>query len=172
MGYRKLKYLMLAIGLVAITNANDIKPVQCTSCDLQQGRLETIGGVIAATAHFEARQDYAIPIAGFVVISSIRHIQSVADFNDEEKQDYIEFLCKIRTLMRDKLNIKTVYLIQEEDASHFHVWLFPRYEWMDKFGSKIKSVKPIMLWAKEHLNTPENIAAVKKAVESLKQEII
>ena len=38
---------------------------------------------------------------------------------------------------------------------------------MNRFGHHIQSVKSIMHWAKEHLNTPENIDAVKKSCKIL-----
>lgn len=140
----------------------------CISCALQRGELETIGGIIATTNYFEARQDYSVPIPGFIIIASKRHIKSIDEFTPEERSDFIEFLYALRKRMREQLGVQIVYLIQEEDATHFHLWLFPQYDWMKKFGSKIKSVKPIMQWAKEHLQTKENLDAVKKAVEKLK----
>lgn len=149
-------------------NSIDIQHPSCTGCSLQQGILETIGGVIASTLFFEARQDYAVPIAGFVILASKRHVQSIDEFSHEERQDFIEFVYTLRKQMREKLNIQIVYQVQEEDASHFHLWLFPRYEWMNDLGHKLNSVKPIMQWAKVHLNTPENIDMVKRAVEVLR----
>jgi diadenosine tetraphosphate (Ap4A) HIT family hydrolase len=162
---KKIMCFIIAISFMAI-NLNAVTP--CVSCELQQGRIETIGGIIASTPYFEARQDYAVPIAGFVIVSSKRHVQSIDEFTQQERHDFIDFVCKLRTLMREKINIQTVYLIQEEDASHFHIWLFPRYQWMNQFDGKIKSIKPIMNWAKEHLNTPENIDLVKNTVEALR----
>lgn len=169
--YKKVAYLLLVVGLIVLPNkVNSVegKQIKCTSCDLQRGKLTTTGGVIASTDYFEARQDYAIPIAGFVVISSKRHMQSVDEFTLEERHDFMDFLHELRTRMREKLEIQTVYLVQEEDASHFHVWLFPRYSWMNEFGRKIKSVKPIMKWSKTNLNTSENIEKVKEAVDKLR----
>lgn len=64
--------------------------------------------------------------------------------------------------MREKLNIEDVYFFQNEDSSsRFHVWIFPRLKWMNEFGKKIQSVRPIMEYAKEHMSTEE----VKKQVE-------
>ncbi len=140
----------------------------CLGCALTKGELETIGGIIAETPYFQARQDYAIPIPGFVIIGSKRHIQSIDEFTSAERTDFIELLFTMRKRMRERLSIDTVYLIQEEDSPHFHIWLFPRYDWMKDFGKKIKSVKPIMQWAKEHLTEPENIQAVQEAAEKLK----
>jgi diadenosine tetraphosphate (Ap4A) HIT family hydrolase len=149
----------------------NIKKIACIGCELQAGHIESIGGIIASTKYFEARQDYAIPIPGFVIISSKRHMQSIDEFTPDERHDFIDFVCKVRGAMRNTLGIETVYLIQEEDATHFHLWLFPRYDWMKQFGKKIKSVKPIMRWAIENLQTPENLQKVKEAAEKLKKSL-
>ena len=73
--------------------------------------------------------------------------------------------------MREKLDIQTVYLVQEEDTSHhFHLWVFPRYEWMvEKFGRKIQSVRPIMEYAREHMKTKDNLKKVDDATKKMKQ---
>jgi len=59
-------------------------------------------------------------------------------------------------------------MVQEEDSSHFHLWLFPRYDWMKQFGKRIQSLPSIIKWAQEHLETVENFKLVKKATEKLK----
>lgn len=157
-------------------NSSQNEPVHknCIGCALQRNELQSIGGVIAATEYFEARQDtnpppLVYPIPGFIIISSKRHIQSMDEFTPAERQDFADFLYTIRKLMKEVLNIKTVYLIQEEDSSHFHIWLFPRYDWMLPLGKKIKSVIPIMKWAQENMNTEENLQKVLAAAEKLKQ---
>lgn len=140
----------------------------CLGCGLTKGELGTIGGILAETPYFQVRQDYAIPIPGFVIIGSKRHIQSIDEFTPAERTDFIELLYTMRKRMRERLSIDTVYLIQEEDSSHFHIWLFPRYDWMKEFGKEIKSVNPIMQWARENLTKSEDIQAVKEAAEKLK----
>lgn len=140
----------------------------CTSCALRAGQISCIGGVVAVTQHFIVWQDYTVPIPGFMIITSLRHIQGMGEFTADERSDFIELLYQVRRAMEQALGIKTVYIIQEEDASHFHVWLFPRYEWMQVHGTKIKSVKPIMIWAKEYLNISENIRKVEQAAHALR----
>lgn len=138
----------------------------CLSCALQKREMECI--VIACTNHFEAQPDYVVPIRGFVIIASKRHIQSLDEFTADERKVFIEFVCRMRTGMRTLLNINTVYMIQEEDSAHFHVWLFPWYEWMHTFGQNITSLKSIMKWAQENLNTHKNREEVKEAAQRLK----
>ncbi len=146
------------------------KDIGCLGCAIQNSEVESPSGSIASTQYFDAHQDYEIPIPSFVILASKRHLQSVDEFTDEERKDFIDFLCRIRKGMREVLGIQIVYLIQEEDTSHhFHIWIFPRYDWMlEKFGKKIQSVRPIMEYARESLKTPENLKKVNEAMERLK----
>ena len=137
---KKISIVSFVISVIAITitinTTTQTSLSNCTSCALQRGEKESIGGIIAATNYFEARQDYAVPIPGFIIISSKRHIQSIDECTQEERYDFIEFLHKIRCALRQTVAVHTVYIIQEEDAKHFHVWLFPRYDWMEPLGKK------------------------------------
>lgn len=146
------------------------KKIGCLGCAMQKGEVEGRGGSIAQTKHFDAHQDYEIPIPGFMILASKRHLQSVDEFTDEEREDFIDFLCKLRKTMRRACGIQIVYLIQEEDTSHhFHVWMFPMQEWLvEKFGRKIQSVRPIMEHARENLKTPENLKKVDETIEKMK----
>ena len=144
--------------------------VDCLSCAIEKGEVARYGGSIASTLYFDAHQDWEIPIPGFVILASRRHLQSVDEFTREERADFIDFICRVRKVMRQALNIQIVYLIQEEDTSdHFHVWLFPRYEWMaERFGRKIQSVRVIMEYARENLKTEENLAKVDEAIKNMR----
>ena len=147
------------------------KKIACIACSIQAGEVEN-PGAIAKSEYFVAEQDYEFPIPGFVILVSKRHLQSVDEFTEAEQQDFIKFLCRLRLGMRKALDIEHVYIVQEEDTttSHFHVWLFPRYQWMkDKFGRKIESVKPIMEFARGNLKTETNLQAVDTATQKLQQ---
>ena len=155
-----------------ITDIKDnTKKIACLGCAIQKGEVESSGGSIASSKYFDAHQDYEIPIPGFVILASKRHLQSVDEFSEEEQRDFIEFLCRLRKGLRKALDVKVVYLIQEEDTSHhFHVWIFPRYDWMaKKFDHKIQSVRPIMEYARENLKTASNLKKVVTAAQKLKQ---
>jgi diadenosine tetraphosphate (Ap4A) HIT family hydrolase len=81
-------------------------------------------------------------------------------------------LVKVRKAMQNVLGIKVVYLFQNEDtSSHFHVWMFPRFKWMDKFGNKIESVRPIMEYARKKLKTKKNLEEVAKVTKKLKRHL-
>jgi len=145
------------------------KKIACLGCAREKGEIDL--GNITKSEYFDAHQDYEIPIPGFVIISSRRHIQSIDEFTEDEQGDFIKFLCRMRSAMRKVLGIETIYLFQSEDTiHHFHVWLIPRYDWMtEKFGRKIESVRPIVNYSKEFLRTESGIAEVKEATQKLKQ---
>ncbi len=72
--------------------------------------------------------------------------------------------------MEKVLEIKDVYIFQNEDTQHgFHVWIFPRYEWIEQFGKKIESVRPIMNHAVEKMSTDSNIQEVKNTAEKVRE---
>ncbi len=156
-------------------NITDIKgqtkKIACLGCAIQKGDVESPGGSIASSKYFDAHQDYEIPIPGFIILVSKRHLQSVDEFSEAEQRDFIKFLCRLRSGLRKALGINVVYIIQEEDTSHhFHIWIFPRYAWMAKeFGHKIQSVRPIMEYARENLKTAGNLKKVETAVQKLKR---
>jgi hypothetical protein len=83
--------------------------------------------------------------------------------------EFAKLLKFLRKGLLVKLKIKEVYLFQNEDSKFgFHLWIFPRHEWMEKFGRKIQSVRPIMNYAKENMMTPEVIDELKKNVRIMK----
>ena len=73
--------------------------------------------------------------------------------------------------MRDVLGIKTVCLFQDEGTHHnlFHFWIFPRYEWMGKFGIKIESIRPIINYSLENMINDKAYKEVKENVKKMKE---
>ena len=110
-----------------ITNIyNQEETVKCLSCNLVNRKIPVPGGSIFESKYFDAQQDFEIPIPGFVIVVSKRHIKSIDEFSEEESADFMSFMIKIRKALRNVLDIEFVYLIQEEDTEHhFHVWIFP-----------------------------------------------
>ena len=99
----------------------------------------------------------------------MRSVRSIDEFSEEEGKEFFLTLAKVRRGMRESLGIEDVYLFQNEDTDHnFHLWIFPRHDWMEKFGRKIQSVRPIMEWATQHMTDEPTIREVKDAVEIMK----
>lgn len=126
--------------------------------------------VIIMTEFFRVGQDWEVPIPGFFIIAPTREMTSVTDFTDEEAIEFIRLVRSIRQGMRDILGIQEVYLFQNEDTDGgFHLWMFPRLEWMDSMGRKIESVRPIMNYAKEHMIQESVFTEVRKYVADMKE---
>jgi diadenosine tetraphosphate (Ap4A) HIT family hydrolase len=125
--------------------------------------------IVFVNKNFTIIQDFEVPIPSFFIIGAKRKINSILDLNDKELMEFAKLLKFLRKGLLVKLKIKEVYLFQNEDSKFgFHLWIFPRHEWMEKFGRKIQSVRPIMNYAKENMMTPEVIDELKKNVRIMK----
>ncbi len=148
------------------------KEVVCIGCACAAAG-ETVPGYVIETELFHAHQDQEVPIPGFVILSTKRHVDSIADFTDAEASEFILLARRIRQAQREVLGIEHVYLVQEEDTEdHFHLWLLPRYDWMKdeaKFGRKVGSARNVLKFAEQHMKTPDNIASVMDAANKVKE---
>ncbi len=71
--------------------------------------------------------------------------------------------------MRDCLGVSKITFVQEEKSSHhFHIWLFPWYEWMKEIGSGLDSIKRIMEYARETMKTQENLKKIEEDTFKIK----
>ncbi len=125
---------------------------------------------IIVTENFDIHQDWEVPIPGFFVIASRRNRVSFDEFDAEEIDELFNLIKKLRKGMREVLDIKTVCFFQDEGTHHnlFHIWIFPRHEWMNEFGGKIESVRPIINYAKSNMVNDEVFKEVKDMVGKMK----
>lgn len=160
---------------ITLSNGETVE-VNCLSCAITSGLIQPNGGTIVETKYFNAHQDVAYPIRGLVILASKRHIKCLDELTQEEKQDYIDLITKIRRAQRSVLGIEYVYYFYNEDTTHhFHTWLVPRYDWMVKFGRSVESVRPVLLHARKNMNTMENLGSILDGINKLQnyfQEII
>jgi diadenosine tetraphosphate (Ap4A) HIT family hydrolase len=156
---------------ITLSNGNTVE-VECLSCALTSGMIEPDGCVVFETEYFHAHQDVAYPIRGLIILASKRHIKCFDELTEEEKIDYIQVLSKIRKAQRDVLGIEYVYYFYNEDTTHhFHTWMVPRYEWMYAFGRSVESVSPVLLHARNVMNSKQNIQEVMGAIDTLTKEL-
>lgn len=122
--------------------------------------------------YFNVHQDWEVPISGFFIIASKRKIKSISQFTGKESKEFIDILCRVRRGMQDILGIKVVYIFQNEDTKDdFHLWLFPRHSWMERFGIKVQSVRPIINYAKENMINDSVINETKEYVKKMRNYI-
>jgi len=143
----------------------------CLSCEIANGTRTPLGGKLVETPYFNAHQDIAYPIPGLVILASQRHFFCLDEMTDEEANDYLRLLRKIRKAQRS-IGIEKVYYFYNEDTTHhFHMWMVPRYEWMQQFGRSVESLRPVLLHARDHLNNPENIKKASETIMKLRNQL-
>jgi diadenosine tetraphosphate (Ap4A) HIT family hydrolase len=120
------------------------------------------------TDNFNVGQDWETPISGFFILAPKRKIKSITDFTKEESHELIDVLLKIRNAMRTVLKIKEVFIFQEEKTNfNFHIWILPRYNWMDKIGNN--SLREILEYAQENMKSTKDIKEVEEAARKVKE---
>lgn len=148
--------------------------VKCIGC-LHNEQGDSAPGMVKVTQLFHVHQDFEVPIPGFVIVATRRHVTSIDEFTDDEAKEFVDTIRHIRRAMRETLGIENVYLIQEEDTEdHFHLWMLPRYEWMQdeqRFGRKVSSARTVLDYAKQHMKTPENVELVESLIVKLRDAL-
>lgn len=143
----------------------------CMGCDIANHTLIPPGGYVYEDNFINVSADPEIPIKGFMVLGINKHIKSLNEMTEIERIDVMKILNKTIENIK-KLNIaKEVLLIQEEKANHFHIWIVPIHDWMNKFGKNVRNIKEIIEYSKQNFNENENEKIeLLQAIEDLKIE--
>ena len=145
----------------------------CLGCEIESGNMTPFGGVLYKDEEFTITQDYELPINGFIIISTVRHIEKFTELNDSERLNLTNLINKTLNILRNN-NIAEEFniILEEKQGIHFHIWLMPRHKWMlEKFGKVMKNIKPIQDYALENMKTEENFKEIKNTCEILKREL-
>ncbi|MEI6499011.1 MAG: hypothetical protein WCO23_03540 [bacterium] len=150
---------------------NQTIDTDCLGCSIAKDEYSPLGGNIYSSDNFCIGQDCEIPINGFIIISTKRHIQSIDEFTEEEKTEYINILAISRKALREVLNIESIFIIQTENQEHhFHTCLLPiTQEMAEKFGTGFRAIKPYMEYAKENLKTKDYIKLINESITQLRE---
>ena len=145
----------------------------CLGCEITNGNLIPLGGILYKDKYFTITQDFELPIDGFIVISTIRHIEKFTDLTSDERIDLIGLINKTLTILREnKVAEEFNVILEEKQGYHFHIWLMPRHKWMiEKFGKVLKNIKQIQDYALDNLRTKEDLEKIAKTCEVLKKEL-
>ena len=149
--------------------------IECIACAIQSDAVSLPVERIAETEFFVAEQDFEYPIEAFVIVAAKRHIKSILELSEDERNDLMSFLFSCRSAMKTQLGIDEVTFVQEEhsSSSHFHVWLFPWLSWMDEEGYKRKvgDITAIMKAVKDKPRTEQDMQILRDSAQKLKSEI-
>ena len=145
----------------------------CIGCACASGEFDVFGGNLFETESFIVAQDCELPINGFMIVSTKRHITKMTELSEKEQIDLIKIINKVLTILRDN-HVAEEYniVLEEKSSSHFHVWLMPRHKWMlEKFGKVMKNLKPIFDYSLENFRDEKSLAEILKTCEIVKNEM-
>lgn len=144
----------------------------CLGCEIAGGERVPPGGMIFETEHFLLHQDPDVPLPGFLIIATKRHVQSILQLSRAEAVELAGLVYDARAALWQE-DILDVTLVQEERSGHFHLWLFPRYAWMNKlFPASLSSIRAVMAYVKEHRNSPAHLQLMLAEVAAIKQRFM
>ena len=146
---------------------------ECLSCAINSKKVQPYGGIIFESKNFIVTQDFSRPINGFVVISAKRHVVSYDGLTSEERTELAELVFKTQKALKN-LNVCDYFnmYVAEYKEGHFHLQILPRYEWMeDERGTIIGNLNRGFKYAKENLNTEENLKQITETLKNLKTEM-
>jgi diadenosine tetraphosphate (Ap4A) HIT family hydrolase len=145
----------------------------CVGCSIAMGDVIPPGGIIAETKNFVLHQELEVPIKAFLIISSKKHIKSIAQLTKEEAEELFDLVYKARIALKSVEDIADLRIIQEENSSHFHMWLLPRYEWMNNiYSNSLYSIREMMVSMQTSHKTEENLKEILATAEKIKDHFL
>ena len=136
----------------------------CMGCDIANHKLVPPGGYVYEDDFINVSADPEIPIIGFMILGINRHINSINQLSEEELIKVVKILNKTIKIIKEVCDIEDVTVIQEEEAKHFHIWIFPNYIWMKQFGKGCIGIKEKIDYSKKN-NNELNLKKIFKAIE-------
>ncbi|MFD3157361.1 hypothetical protein ACFIJ5_10940 [Haloimpatiens sp. FM7330] len=67
------------------------------------------------------------PYSYLNTIASKKHLKSINQLTLDEVTELTNLIYKSRLALNKISDINEIVIIQEERSNHFHVWLFPKY---------------------------------------------
>lgn len=141
---------------------------ECMGCDIANHKLIPPGGYVYEDEFINISAEPEIPIKGFMVLGINKHIKSLNEMTATERVNVVETLNKTIEVIKKSNIAKEVLLIQEEKANHFHIWIVPIHDWMDKFGRNVRNIKEIINYAKQNFNEDKKVELL-QAIEDIKK---
>lgn len=142
----------------------------CLGCEISKKSIPLPGGIIYEDDAFVLASEPEIPLAGFLVVTAKKHVNSIVEFTREERCNMVDIISKAVSILKELKITNEVTLIQEERSKHFHMWIFPHYDWMDqKFGRGVSYTRDICDYVLEHATLDDKQKAL-KAIQDIKEK--
>lgn len=148
----------------------NVEFVGCPGCAYARGEFSLPCGIAYQNEFVVLSQDWELPIPGFMIVSSVRHAEKLEDLNKEEQIEVFSVIDKtIKILRKNGVCNRFNVLFEEKTDRHFHVWVMPRYEWMNELaGDVVDNIGVVLDYARNNLVTKDNIKEIKRVSDIVK----
>ena len=147
--------------------------IDCMGCAISNGSMLVPGGMIQRTKNFCVHQDPLIPLPGFLVIASIRHIRSMSEMHESEYEEFSALVKTTHEAIKDATKIEHLTIIQEESSIHFHLWFFPWTESViEQYGQpSLAKIREIMFDYRKQAIGEAEWMKLEKTIEKIKSQM-
>lgn len=142
----------------------------CPGCAYGKHEFNLECGMAYENDRFTLSQDWELPIQGFFIVSPKRHIEKLCELTKDERNEMFEIVDKTVKILRDnKICERFDYIFEEKENRHLHVWILPRYNWMNKIVNDIiDNIGIILKYAKTNFRNDENYEEIKRISDIVK----
>ena len=142
----------------------------CPGCAYGRHEFNLECGMAYENDRFTLSQDWELPIQGFFIVSPKRHIEKLCELTKDERNEMFEIVDKTVKILRDnKICERFDYIFEEKENRHLHVWILPRYNWMNKIVNDIiDNIGIILEYAKTNFRNDENYEEIKRISDIVK----
>ena len=142
----------------------------CPGCAYGKHEFNLECGMAYENERFTLSQDWELPIQGFFIVSPKRHIEKLCELTKDERNEMFEIVDKTVKILRDnKICERFDYIFEERPNRHLHVWILPRYNWMNKIANDIiDNIGIIFEYAKTNFRNDENYEEIKRISDIIK----
>lgn len=144
----------------------------CMGCAISNGSMVAPGGIIQRTQYFCVHQDPLIPLPGFLVIASTRHIRSISEMQEDEYEEFSALVKTTHQAIKDATQVACLTIVQEENSKHFHLWFFPWTESViERYGKpSLTKIRAIMSDYQTQVISELEWGELKKSIEKIKHQ--
>ena len=142
----------------------------CPGCAYGKHEFNLECGMAYENDRFTLSQDWELPIQGFFIVSPKRHIEKLCELTKDERNEMLEIVDKTVKILRDnKICERLDYIFEEKENRLLHVWILPRYNWMNKIVNDIiDNIGIIFEYAKTNFRNDENYEEIKRISDIIK----
>lgn len=145
----------------------------CPGCLYAEHKFSLPCGIAYENDKFIFSQDFELPIQGFFVVSTKRHIETFGELTSSERIEIFEIVNKtIEILRKNNICDRFDVIFEEKKNRHFHIWIMPRHKWMEEFrGDIISNIGEIFGYSKTNMRTKENLEKINEITNILRKEL-